>query len=464
MDAYLEKVSKALEEKKQYLNNEELLKMRDHYVLQASATKGILDILLQKRLVHNDPYTYDSKMTEIELPEVSKFSDGEKASVIGTRLSHYVTMLEFLNTHYQFKCEFLNPKRISLLQSLNNVFLWDDFSDKTSSPNTTNLAIILEAIFNSPDKLSANLVRNSVAQMGKTLKSIRKIISELEIYQKEKYKLIIKMKVFPEIPDSKKTQGMEIIYKEIKKLFSSKFRKNAFYKNFIIEAIEEEFGPNAESLKTALLQKLASTQKQNNETEEEQETDLKPIIISGLKVLANSSTQLKLVLEKIEKNSEIIKKGSGGLFTKFIRLLRLAFNIKEPEQDITVVINDPITQSKKKHTINLSEFKNDLKRKLNIFQNISNPASQVHKKIQQIPEQDLFDSLNQYIQDCNKLLSQMTAIDQYYKTVKPELRSQIRGIKLEITAIKNSVINANQYRAEYSSTVEEEAQMKRLGI
>lgn len=35
---------------------------------------------------------------------------------------------------------------------------------------------------------------------------------------------------------------------------------------------------------------------------------------------------------------------------------------------------------------------------------------------------------------------------------------------MEITALKNSVVKANQHRSEYTAYVEEEAQLRKLGI
>ena len=36
--------------------------------------------------------------------------------------------------------------------------------------------------------------------------------------------------------------------------------------------------------------------------------------------------------------------------------------------------------------------------------------------------------------------------------------------KMEITAIKNSVVKVNQHRSEYTAYIEEEAQLRKLGI
>ncbi|MCL2759776.1 MAG: hypothetical protein FWD22_06145, partial [Treponema sp.] len=42
-------------------------------------------------------------------------------------------------------------------------------------------------------------------------------------------------------------------------------------------------------------------------------------------------------------------------------------------------------------------------------------------------------------------------------------RSKIKGIKPELSALKNTFVKANQIRYDYSAQKEEEEQMKRLG-
>ena len=42
--------------------------------------------------------------------------------------------------------------------------------------------------------------------------------------------------------------------------------------------------------------------------------------------------------------------------------------------------------------------------------------------------------------------------------------SLIKGMKIELTALKNTLIKSNQYKAEYTSYIEEQRQMRQLGI
>ena len=60
---------------------------------------------------------------------------------------------------------------------------------------------------------------------------------------------------------------------------------------------------------------------------------------------------------------------------------------------------------------------------------------------------------------------QLTAFNEYFKTApQPENRTKIKSIQMELTAIKNTLVRTNQRKAEYNSVVEEQEQLKKLGI
>lgn len=59
----------------------------------------------------------------------------------------------------------------------------------------------------------------------------------------------------------------------------------------------------------------------------------------------------------------------------------------------------------------------------------------------------------------------LKGFDAYFKnSAGPEIRSKIKGLSMELTALNNSTINSSQYLADYISYVEEQEQMKKLGI
>ena len=60
---------------------------------------------------------------------------------------------------------------------------------------------------------------------------------------------------------------------------------------------------------------------------------------------------------------------------------------------------------------------------------------------------------------------QLNALDEFFKsTCQPSNKARIKGMKMDLEAMKNTLVNVNQKRAEYVSYIEEQAQMKKLGI
>ncbi|WP_253694412.1 hypothetical protein [Treponema sp. OMZ 791] len=252
------------------------------------------------------------------------------------------------------------------------------------------------------------------------------------------------------------------VLREIKKIFSIKLKKKPFYTDLIVEIIREDYGEDSGILQQEILSRLEVKEKEKAFSQ--QEVNNRPILISGLKVLSNSAPHLKAALEKIKSNQELVYKSENTVFRKLGQLLRQALKLDPPERLITIVITDNINQNTKKQTITYSVFEKEVIQKIALFQNIMVPSSMVNQKIKTMTDEMLFKSLTKYISDCNEILKQLNGLDEFYKNIKPELRSKIRGIKIEITTITNSVIKANQYRAEYQVLSDEVNHMKNLEL
>ncbi|UTY28771.1 hypothetical protein [Treponema putidum] len=460
---FVEELSVVLETKRNEFNTKILPKVQENYNIQISALHAIRSTLLKKRVIHDDPYKYDSKMTEVEIPSKENFADSEKASVIGTRLAHYETMLDFVNNYYQFNTDFLTPKRISILLELNSTFIWSDFTNTSTHTNTRAIADIINNLFKGPDQLSNSLLRDSVAHMGKSEVYINTQLKSLSFFHREEYKLLMRREIMPSVKISKADcSNPANILREIKKIFSIKMKKKPFYTDLIVEIIREDYGEDSSILQQEILSKLEIKEKQDSFSP--QKVNNRPILISGLKILSNSAPHLKAALEKIKSNQEMVYKAENTVFKKLAQIFRQILKLDPPEKHITIIITDTINQNTKKQTINYSVFEKEVLQKISLFQSILMPNSAVNQKIKTMPDELLFKSLTKYISDSNEILKQLGGLDEFYKNVKPELRSKIRGIKIEITTITNSIIKANQYRAEYQALSDEVNQMKKLGV
>lgn len=226
---FIEELSAVLETKRNEFNSQILPKMQENYNIQSSAVHAVRSTLLKKRAIHDDPYKYDSKMTEVEIPSKENFADSEKASVIGTRLAHYETMLDFVNNYYQFNTEFLTPKKISILLELNTTFIWSDFTSSSNHTNTKAAADIISTIFKGPDQLSSSLLRDAVSHLGKSETYINTQLKNLSIFYREEYKLLIRKEIMPSVKINKTDfANPSNALKEIKKFFQLNLKRNRF--------------------------------------------------------------------------------------------------------------------------------------------------------------------------------------------------------------------------------------------
>jgi hypothetical protein len=114
-------------ERQQLFDTYLLPKLQEEYRISQSAVKTALTVLIKKGVLHDDPYKYDSKIQDIEIPSDESFAEGEKATTVGRRLSQYEAMLDFLHNYYQFTCDFLTTDRINRLVGLGRAFAWESF-------------------------------------------------------------------------------------------------------------------------------------------------------------------------------------------------------------------------------------------------------------------------------------------------------------------------------------------------
>ena len=154
-----------------------------------------------------------------------------------------------------------------------------------------------------------------------------------------------------------------------------------------------------------------------------------------------------------------------SFFDKFVHALRKAFNIDEPTVLYTINITDATTGTVRREKINIHVFINEIERKINFYNSFSLKHLPGYQKIEKNTADKILEFLNKQISEAQRLVVQIAALDAFFKEAgNPDTKKLIKGMKMELTTMKNTIINTNQHRADYISLVEEEAQMRKLGI
>jgi hypothetical protein len=426
-----------------------------------SAYLGLYQLLLNKGLIRPDPYRLEKKISEIELPQSGPFIETEKVEEMSIRLSDYDIQLEFLNSYYQFSTDFLNLNRLKTLAALIKYIRWEELLPTTNSMTTRVMAEFVHNIKSSTDSLSINLITDATEQLKKTSKIILSNLKKINIYHRERYKLEVRQKVLSSLDlKAGSSHSNDDVLQKVKRKFPTAMEGSPFYRELVAEIIAESFGPEGEGLRKKLLDSLkvqaAVSVKKNKPP------SYMAILFDALRALATASRFLEEAIKKFKFNSVLLESRKKGFFEKLKRWLYLMSNKKEMPLIYQIEYFDVVTSSSKMDALDFHSFLENMQKMNRIFIGITSRMGSIYKKLEDASDDQIYQFLNKYIGGLQSTHKKMEALDTYFKTEVP--REKVKGIKIELSSIKNSIIKANQKKHEYVAKKEEHEQFKKLGI
>ena len=398
----------AVTERQKLFDSYLLPKLQEEYRITQSSVKSIQTVLLKKGILRDDPYKYDSKMSDILIPPEDPYTETEKAVEIGRRLTQYEAMFDFLNNYYQFNCDFLNTERISKLVALNKTFSWEAFSSNSSRVNTKGLADLITVIRSGTEPLSISIVNDALSQLSRSSLAITKTLKALTEYLRERYKMAVRKIVMPGLAITPPTAGTGTgtAVKEIKRAFVTNMRDQPFYIELIEEILKEDYSPERAVLQQDLLKRM-SVSKQDDKKSAADES-LKPVLLDGIRTIGSVTPQMDEIVLKLQENQHLLMNVEKGFFQKLADLLRKAFNIPEEVHEIVIVTVDPATQTNKRETMNFDAFIEDIKRRSRIYNGFTVRGTVQYQKIETMEELQILDLLTRNIAEMNTIVKQFS--------------------------------------------------------
>ena len=453
-----------LVEKQRWYNNERLGELLEEFRLLHTCVKTVYDFLIKKSLVNEDPYRMDQRISDIEIPATTTFAEGDIHNVLGERFSKYETMLDFVCTYYRFSVESLTLSKIKKLLDLNNSFYWDDVSMNSVKSNTKSLAIVINKAKMNSAGLALSMLTDSVDKCVKASKFISKFLTEFVVFQREFYKGIVRKDVmdFPDF-NKAKVNSVETEIAEIKRVFPKVMGKRLYYAELVSEIANEDFGEKKEQLREKVLSKLQIEEKKET-VKKEKEVDTKEYLINAVLTMGALAPSLIQLRAKLIDNFDLLFTKKETFFSKLIDLLKNSLGIPPKKQICEINIVNPKTGASREETVVVNDFLAEVEKKIKTYNIIATRNSE-YSKIVSSTEDVILTFLNKQISDIQSLFSTLNALDLYFKSsIEGPNKLKIKGMKIDLDALRNTIINVNKKRGEYISTREENEQLKKLGI
>ncbi|HUX39284.1 MAG TPA: hypothetical protein VMV44_15395 [Rectinemataceae bacterium] len=462
---FVHRLESALEAKRASLERNELAKLKESWKLFQAAFHGISNVLLKKGVIHEDPYKYEMKISDVQNPPDAPFLESERAEQMSLRISQFEAYVEFLINYYQFDTDFLSIGRIKRLLAFVKYFNFTSFQETSTAPSTRGLAELVGLVRRGNDPMSGGILSESVGQLERSTRDILSALKALSEFQREAYKLEVRSLVMPglAIEAAFGMQHREEAMRKVKAKFAEVAGDRPFFPELVSEILDEDCAPDGQSRREEILRKFAVSEEKK--AAKVQTRSYKSVVIEGIRILAGAGTQLEDSVLKLSSNSSVIESAERGFMQQLRKAIRKLFGRGEGKLVYEVAVVDALTGEKKSESIDFGAFIEEGTRKARLLSSLLQRNGPTMKRLETAEDDHVFKFLERNIEELQRLIRRLNALDDHFKSIFPtEEKAKFRGIKSEITTIKNCIIKANQKKHEFHAQVEEEEQLRRLGV
>jgi hypothetical protein len=451
---YQTALSEAIQIRRVYIEKSVLDTLKEDLRAFYNAYEALYRMLLTKGMVKEDPYRQDVQIGEIQIPETAAFSEAEKDKQLTIRLSHYDIQLDVLVNFYQFNTTYFTLDRIKRVLGLIKYIDWINLTPDSSSPITRAVAEMTNQLRRGTDALGVGGIIGLIQRLARLSRSILAALKILFDFNREVYKFEVRTAVSSRIP-----QGKSPSVGDIKKHVAASMPGEPIYTELLEELIKEDYSSMGPELQQRILQSMkVAEDKQETGT---QEVSFKHFLVEGVQIMSGLAPILLEIGIKLDANEGILANRKLSLWDKIKRLLAQMVN-KEPEPVVYEVVYQYSGSSPVRELVNFDQLRSKIAKKAKQFSSAQNMTL---AKINALGDEQLTNFLDQGIKDIQSLYKILNAVDDYFKQkVDPKDRDRIKGIKPELSTLKNSYIKANQRRSDYTLLKEEAEQLKKLDI
>jgi len=158
-----------------------------------------------------------------------------------------------------------------------------------------------------PDLRLLDLRGNVNTRLAKLDADINKTLRQLARLHREEYKLTVRKNMPPDLTVSQADIASPIkLLKNLKKALATNDEKLPFYHDLVMEVIKEDYGPDSAHLQREVLRHLNITQKEDVKINKQE--NMRPVLITGLRILGTTGNHFDTCLTKLMANQEIVYK------------------------------------------------------------------------------------------------------------------------------------------------------------
>ena len=461
---FFETLTEAIEQRQRQMESTELPALKDQFRVFHASLRSLTSVLLRKGLIQEDPYKNEQKISDIVMSEDTEFPETERDVIVGARLSELDNVLEYANSYCEFSIASLDFVEIKKLGELARYIAWDALAINSSKPATRGLAVVLGRLQQRMDSLAAGILNSALGQLRDRSLEIVDRLKRVRAFAREQYKLEIRRQVLPRVADrAALIPGDPAALKAVRAAFTESALPVPFIPELITEVLEEDSGSNAAERRRETLHRLRVSE--GPKGAKTAGVPLKETLVDAIRALAASSRSLEAALERLRENDTLLRSRKKGLVERLWEWFSRVVNRTPARHVYSLEFLDETTGTRHREEVDLDEFLELLQKKSRVYAALLSRSGSVWSKIEQASNEQLYQFLNQELGSVHLIHRRADAFAGYFKAqATRDEKRRLRGIKTELTTIRNGIAKANQLKHDYVSRRDEKEHLQKIGI
>ena len=463
--SFVAALTEAVQQREQYVESAELPALRNRFGVFHTSLQNLFSLLVRKGLIQEDPYKSEQKVSDFVMSEDSDFPESERDVIVGVRLSELDNLLEYANGYCEFTLQSLDFVQLKKLGELVKYISWDALAANSSRPTTRGVAAVVNRMQQRTDSLAASILHSSLGQLRDSALDIVERLKRIRTLQRERYKLEFRRRVLPTLPDGASLLGDNPEgLNTAREAFTESGMAGPFIPELVTEILEEEYGNASEERRQETLKRLRVSGEPGKKSKQAR-VSLKEVLVDAIRALSATSRSLEAAMERLRDNADVLRSRKRSLGEKLRAWFDRVVHKAPVHQLYTLEFLDEGTGTRHTEEVDLDAFLTLLHKKSRIYAGLLSRSGSLWEKVEKASDDQLYQFLNKELGSVHLISRRAQAFDSYFKAhATGDEKRRLRGVKIELTSIRNGIAKANQLKHEFASRREEKEQLEKLGI
>ncbi|MFW6293199.1 MAG: hypothetical protein ACOC7V_12870, partial [Spirochaetota bacterium] len=347
---------------------------------------------------------------------------------------------------------------------LTRFIAWDSLSSQSPKPTTRGVADLVGRARGGHDSFANSVISDSLDQLARNTKAILDQIKVVLTFKREEYKQSLREHVLPALENPERLDPDDsAALDEVRSQHKQMGLPGPFIPELASEVLAEQYGPQADQRQAEVLERLQSSSSPKKKARPKE--SLRDALIAAIRALSAASRPLETIGENLQTNAEAArsqKKGLGQAFRDWIDRLT---NRRPTKTTYEVEYTDESTGSRHTESIVLDDFLERIAKKSRLYGAFLSRSGGPWAKIQKATDEQLYQYINRELGECHVVHRRAGALDAHLKAkAGPAERKKMKGVKIELSSVRNAIVKANQLKHEYVAKKEEHEQLRKLGM